>query len=68
MYRDMSPNRIEYEANYFAAFFLMPEEWLRKDVDHSFILGKTNLINHLADRYRVSYSSMEIRLSQIGVL
>jgi len=69
--RDLSPNRIEYEANYFAAFFLMPEKNIRNDV--SVFLSKANvssnqLIEHLSGRYNVSLKAMEIRLNQLGIL
>ncbi|MEK0315563.1 ImmA/IrrE family metallo-endopeptidase [Cohnella sp. 56] len=69
--RDLSPNRIEYEANYFSAFFLMPEKNVRADVSQYLSgsnMSSNLLIEKLAERYNVSLKAMEIRLSQLGIM
>ncbi|CAH1201715.1 hypothetical protein PAECIP111893_01703 [Paenibacillus plantiphilus] len=69
--RDLSPNRIEYEANYFSAFFLMPEKNIRSDVSATLShanISSNLLIEKLAENYNVSLKAMEIRLTQLGIL
>ncbi|THF77063.1 ImmA/IrrE family metallo-endopeptidase [Cohnella fermenti] len=69
--RNLSPNRIEYEANYFSAFFLMPENHIRSDVSRILAdasMSSNLLIEQLAEKYNVSLKAMEIRLSQLGIL
>jgi Zn-dependent peptidase ImmA (M78 family) len=56
---------MEFEANYFAACFLMPRDLLLIDLkSKSFISEET--IDELAVRYSVSPKAMAIRLSELG--
>lgn len=63
-------NRVEYEANHFAACFLMPEEL----VTHSFNSEKKEsknieeIIKALSIGYNVSYNAMETRLKFLKIL
>ncbi len=62
----------EVEANRWAAALLMPEEFLRRDLD-LLELDKIadfdeNTIRQLASRYKVSPPAMKLRLLHLGVL
>ena len=65
-------DREEIEANRFAAELLMPEAFLRRDVDElrangiADVMDET-LIAELARRYRVSLQAMTFRLSNLGL-
>lgn len=52
----------EYEANWFAASFLMPEADFRRASDE---LGKN--ISDIASRFGVSYSAAQVRLQALGI-
>lgn len=60
----------EREANYFAMCLLMPEEWLRADVEKAggIDIGDDAAMAKLAKRYKVSVALLAIRLGQIGAL
>lgn len=60
----------EQEANMFAMCLLMPEEWLRNDLQDKkiFDLESDAAIPALAERYDVSVQLMTLRLCQIGVI
>ena len=58
-----SPNRNEQEANKFAAELLMPEHFLKKDVENGLVDVPT-----LATRYLVSEQAMSIRLLETGLI
>jgi Zn-dependent peptidase ImmA (M78 family) len=60
----------EREANYFAMCLLMPEEWLRADLEK---IGGIDIedeaaIKKLAARYKVSTTLMVLRIGQIGAM
>lgn len=60
----------EMEANRFAAEILVPEKFLRTDLES---LGPVNAddddaISHLANRYKVSRQAMTIRLTSLGLI
>lgn len=60
----------EVEANRFAAELLMPEEFIRGDLDR---IGRAAVeqgeaISHLAKRYQVSRQAMTIRLTSLGLI
>lgn len=65
----------EIEANQFAAVLLMPEEFLRRDLDR-IVVGRDlaapvfdePTIKHLASRYMVSPAAMRFRLANLGLL
>lgn len=61
----------EVEANAFAAELLMPEAFLRRDIDRSntaIDLSDDTSISELADRYAVSVSAMTYRLGNLGFI
>jgi len=62
----------EVEANRWAAALLMPEEFLRRDLDllelDRIAQFEEALIRQLASRYRVSPPAMKLRLFHMGVL
>jgi Zn-dependent peptidase ImmA (M78 family) len=61
----------EMEANYFAAELLMPEKFLRQDIDdHKKNYGGIDfeddeLVRVLADKYEVSRHAMSVRLASL---
>ena len=57
----------EIEANQFAAELLMPEDFLRADLDKKRGPSEPN-VEALAKRYAVSRQAMEIRLRNLGYL
>lgn len=57
----------EIESNRFAASLLMPEEFLRKDVDKCLTVDR-DAIQHLASLYKVSRLAMQYRLINLGIL
>lgn len=67
----------EMEANLFAAELLMPQPWLEEDINNldpfdveSGPEGEeaADVVQHLADKYKVSRQAMGIRLSSLGYL
>jgi Zn-dependent peptidase ImmA (M78 family) len=65
-------DREEIEANRFAAELLMPEAFLRRDVDELRANGIADvmddgLIQELARRYTVSLQAMTFRLANLGL-
>ena len=59
----------EREANFFAAFVLMPEELLKESVDA--LSGQpidTSVIREMAIKFQVSPEAMKIRLSSLRLL
>ncbi|MDZ4257886.1 MAG: ImmA/IrrE family metallo-endopeptidase [Gemmatimonadales bacterium] len=61
--------RVEIQANQFAAALLMPEELLsREAMDMVIDLAEGDLINTLADRFGVSSQSMTFRLENLKML
>lgn len=56
---------LEYEANYFAACFLMPKEFLLNDLESMSVITDET-VNDLAKLYKVSLKAMAIRLSELG--
>lgn len=58
----------EIEANQFAAELLMPEEFLKRDIEIVKAREPEAAIAELADRYKVSVQSMAIRLSKLGLI
>lgn len=63
-------NALEYEANHFAACFLMPEPMFLSVLGEIQLNTKdtTAAILELAERFKVSYSAAETRLKHLGVL
>jgi Zn-dependent peptidase ImmA (M78 family) len=60
---------IEVEANAFAAALLMPEEFLRGDLQNQIIdMFDESAVRRLAERYRVSVQALTIRLMELGLL
>lgn len=55
-------NRIEWEANWFAAGFLMPERAFRQA--HREALGD---LSNLIDRFDVSMTAVQIRIQDLGL-
>ncbi len=58
---------LEVAANNFAAELLIPEEFLKTDLNKLKQLNKA-VIKLLARRYRVSPLAMEIRLANLGII
>ncbi|MEJ0000941.1 MAG: ImmA/IrrE family metallo-endopeptidase [Verrucomicrobiota bacterium] len=60
----------EVEANLFAAELLMPEQFLRRDVEEmkEFDFFEEIEVKQLADLYKVSQQAMVIRLTHLGYL
>jgi Zn-dependent peptidase ImmA (M78 family) len=61
---------MESEANYFAMCLLMPEQFLRADFPKYRDEGRglENVIEALANRYKVSVVHMTIRLAQLKLI
>ncbi len=61
--------RMEQEANYFAASILMPEILVRREVEslHKDLHDEENLME-LADRFQVSLPAMTFRLINLGLI
>src|SRR6478609_1045091 len=57
----------EIEANRFAAALLIPEAFLRRDLDTCRIIDR-DMITHLASMYKVSRVAMQFRLINLGLL
>jgi Zn-dependent peptidase ImmA (M78 family) len=57
----------EIESNQFAASLLMPEEFLKADVNKCFAIDR-DTIQHLAGLYKVSRLAMQYRLINLGIL
>jgi Zn-dependent peptidase ImmA (M78 family) len=57
----------EIESNRFAASLLMPEDFLKADVDRCQTVGQET-IQHLASLYKVSRLAMQYRLINLGIL
>jgi Zn-dependent peptidase ImmA (M78 family) len=77
VYRDehssRATNKLEIEANKFAAELLMPEEMIRNDwTDHGILLSydyeNDEYIHKLAKRYKVSLQAMIFRLMNLGLI
>ncbi len=63
------PNPVEIEANTFAAALLMPEEFIRQDLQGNRIDAyDESAIRRLARRYGVSQQTLTIRLMELGLL
>jgi len=60
----------EQEANYFAMCLLMPEEMLIPDFNKikAWKKGKKFLIEKLANMYHVTYQTMNVRLTGLGLI
>lgn len=60
----------EIEANRFAAEILMPEEFLRADLEDLGLVtaDDDHAISRLAKRYKVSKQAMTIRLTSLGLI
>jgi Zn-dependent peptidase ImmA (M78 family) len=60
---------IDTEANYFAMCLLMPESFLRRDIEEmgGLDLTKDGPIRKLAQKYQVSIAMMTLRLAQLGL-
>lgn len=58
----------EIEANAFAAELLMPEPFVRQEVERSCEVRRTELVKQLAQTFAVSRPAMEIRLVNLGIL
>ena len=66
---DAPPNPVEIEANTFAAALLMPEHFVREDLDGSPVdAHDESAIRRLARRYGVSQQALTIRLMELGLL
>ncbi|MFY4862392.1 ImmA/IrrE family metallo-endopeptidase [Aliarcobacter butzleri] len=75
--RDNNWNKIEMQANNFAAQLLMPSDLISNEIERIIIEHKKNtsegrmdkdiLIEKLAKEFQVSLSAMEFRLSSLGV-
>lgn len=62
-------DKLEREANAFAAELLMPEIFLKKDIKNATIsLGELERLEELADKYQVSVGAMTFRLTNLGFL
>lgn len=62
-------DRLEIEANAFAAELLMPAAFLEKDladVSHLDVVDEDPIFNELVEKYGVSKRSMTLRLSHLG--
>jgi Zn-dependent peptidase ImmA (M78 family) len=61
-------DRLEIEANRFAAELLMPEDMFRRDVDRYLRdFENESELNSLADRYQVSRQAMALRLRNFAL-
>ena len=58
----------EQEANAFAAALLMPREFIQKELNKpsNKIIGENELIEHLANRFKVSIPAMTFRLDNLS--
>lgn len=74
MYRPSSSNipsteSREWEANEFAANILMPANALMKEIENLEVDYESDgWITSLADKFKVSYSAMSIRISRLGIV
>jgi Zn-dependent peptidase ImmA (M78 family) len=58
----------EQEANAFAAALLMPEKFIRKEIEkHSFDLSDEDSMKTLAKTFNVSVPAMTFRISNLGL-
>lgn len=63
---DPDAARREIEATHFAMELLMPEQWLRADLEGKVVdLENDEMIKRLAKRYKVSEQLMTIRIAQL---
>jgi Zn-dependent peptidase ImmA (M78 family) len=59
----------EVEANQFAAELLMPEAFLRADLDGKLLdMDAAEQVGDLAEKYQVSVQAMTIRLTKFGLI
>lgn len=74
LYRSSNSNPMEVKANIFAAEFLMPEKFISQEARN---LAETNdfdslslkqVIQRMADRFRVSFDAMKWRLVNLGYI
>lgn len=63
-----SSERIEWEANWFAAGFLMPETAVRRFLEGNSRLSEIDLIYRVAGHFHVSPSAAEIRLKTLAII
>jgi Zn-dependent peptidase ImmA (M78 family) len=73
LFRDENNKRIhsnpqlEADANYFAQYLMMPEDWIRQRAEHLFGLTYSTAKHILAHQFEVSDMAMDIRLKQLGL-
>lgn len=63
--------KIEREANYFAANVLMPEHLIQKEIENinnDFLFEEDNIVEDLAAKFSVSKSAMLYRLINLGII
>lgn len=65
--RDGSNNLAEIQANRFAAELLMPADLLQADISRYHVIDD-EVVGMLANKYKVSQQSMQIRLSNLGYI
>ena len=66
---ERGPVAIEVEANAFAAALLMPEPFLRDDLQRrTYDMFDESAVKRLAQKYRVSVQALTIRLMELGLL
>ena len=67
--RECCPVAIELEANAFAAALLMPEPFLRDDLQRrTYDMFDESAVKRLAQKYQVSVQALTIRLMELGLL
>lgn len=60
---------VEVEANAFAAALLMPEDFLRRDLqDRTIDIFDETAVRRVAQHYKVSVQALTLRLMQLGLL
>lgn len=63
--------KIEREANYFAANILMPEHLIQKEIEslnNDFLFDEENIVEGLAQKFLVSKPAMLYRLINLGII
>lgn len=62
LYRSGEPETVEFEANRLAADLVMPISVVETELDSIDVVDSDELVEYMANRFKVSKSAMEIRL------
>jgi Zn-dependent peptidase ImmA (M78 family) len=64
----LATDREEIEANRFAAALLMPEAFVRRELDRLSLVDPDEITEHMAGTFKVSEAAMTIRLTNLRLL